>query len=88
MVKKRSRPATPVRAYSLHSMTIEASNSPSTDGAIRIPGTPGSAISGAAAGSAFTTVTSLPSAFSANAIASWLPIESPSGRECEETTNR
>src|SRR6185436_19334964 len=69
-------------------MTIAASNSPWTSGAMTMSGTPGNAIRAGAAGSKFTTVTSLPSARSANAIASWLPIESPSGRECEEMTNR
>src|SRR5689334_18624414 len=69
-------------------MMIAASNSPVTSGAIVISGTPGNAISAGGAGSKLTTVTSFPSARSANAIASWLPIESPSGRECEEMTNR
>src|SRR4051812_24492961 len=72
-------------------MTIVASKSPqagSTDGAMRMPATPGNAMSAGAAGSKLTTTTSLPSADSANAIAIWEPIESPSGRECEERMNR
>src|SRR5437762_268104 len=72
-------------------MTIAASKSPqdgSTAGAMRMSATPGNAMSTGAAGSKFTTTTSLPSARSANAIASWEPIESPSGRECEERMNR
>src|ERR1051326_3780866 len=69
-------------------MTIAASNSPCTAGAMTMSGTPRNAMSAGGAGSKFTTVTSLPSARSAYAIASWLPIESPSGRECEARTNR
>src|SRR6185436_3595769 len=83
-----SRPATPVRVRSLHSMMIAASKSPSTRSAISMSETPGKAISGAGAGSAFTTRTSWPSARSANAIASCEPIESPSGLAWEEMTKR
>src|SRR5438105_14991373 len=43
---KRSRPLTPVRARSPHSMMIAASKSSSTAGAMRISGTPGNCISG------------------------------------------
>src|SRR6185436_508538 len=88
MTKDRSSPATPVRARSPHSMMIAASNSPSARGAILIPGTPANAIIGAGAASALITVTSLPRARSANAMASCDPIESPSGRACDDTTNR
>src|SRR5215471_10275258 len=69
-------------------MMIAASKSPSAVGAIRMSRTPGNAMNCCAAGSRLTTVTSLPSARSANAIASCDPIESPSGRECEEITKR
>src|SRR5262249_21816062 len=69
-------------------MMIAASKSPSTVGAIRMSRTPGNAMNCGAAGSRLITVTSLPSARSANAIASCDPIESPSGRECEEMTKR
>ena len=88
ITKYRSSPSTPVRFSSLHSMMIAASNSPSTRSATRIDGTPGKAISGAGAASWFTTSTCLPSARSANAIASCEPMESPSGRACELITNR
>src|SRR5476649_1993315 len=88
MTKKRSSPDTPVRARSPHSMTMAASKSPATAVAIWMPGTPGEAISGGGAASAFTTVTSLPSARSAYAIAICEPRESPSGRECDEITKR
>ena len=44
--------------------------------------------SGGGAGSALTAIACLPSARSAYAIASCEPIESPSGRECEESTKR
>src|SRR5262245_13990945 len=69
-------------------MMIAASNAPSTFGAILMSGTPGNCMSGAGAGSALTTTASLPSARSAYAIASCEPIESPSGRECDDSTNR
>src|SRR5580765_2245845 len=88
MTKKRSRPPTPVRRRSPHSMMIAASKSPSTLGARRMSRTPGNAISGGDAGSAFTTNASLPIACSANAMASCDPIESPSGRACEDSTKR
>src|SRR5438067_4231167 len=88
MTKNRSRPATPVRPRSPHSMMMAASNGPSMRCAILISGTPGNCISGPGAGSEFTTTTSLPSVRSAYAMASCDPIESPSGRECDETTNR
>ena len=58
--KNRSRPVTPVRARSPHSMMIAASNAPSTAGAMTMSWTPGNAISGAGAGSALTTTASLP----------------------------
>src|SRR6476646_1812703 len=51
-------------------------------------GTPGNCISGPDAGSAFTTVTCLPSARSAYAAASSEPMESPSGRACDAITKR
>src|SRR5262249_48547011 len=69
-------------------MMIAASKSPSAVGAIRMSRTPGNAMNCCAAGSRLTTVTSLPSARSAKAIASCDPVESPSGRECEEITKR
>ena len=46
-------------------MTIAASNSPSAVEAMRMSLTPGNAINGGGAGSAFTTVASLPIARSA-----------------------
>src|SRR5262245_28258635 len=88
ITKYWSSPLTPVRARSLHSMMIAASNAPSTFGAILMSGTPGNCMSGAGAGSALTTSASLPSARSAYAIASCDPIESPSGRACDDSTNR
>src|SRR5918993_4009088 len=88
ITKYCSRPSTPVRFRSLHSMMMAASNSPSTRSATRIEGTPGNAINAGGAASWFTTSTCLPSARSANAIASCEPMESPSGRECELITNR
>src|SRR5436190_5210605 len=69
-------------------MMIAASKSPSTAGATLMSRTPGKAMNCCAAGSTLTTVTCLPSARRPNAIASWEPIESPSGREWEEITNR
>src|SRR5204862_7780192 len=51
-------------------------------------GTPGNGSSSAGARSWLTRWTCLPSACSANAIASWEPIESPSGRLCDERTKR
>ncbi len=69
-------------------MTIAASNAPSTRAAISISPTPGNALSGPGAASELTMRTSLPIARSANAIASCEPIESPSGRECDEITYR
>src|SRR4029077_9361976 len=69
-------------------MMIAASKAPTASGATRIPDTPGKAISGCGAGSALNAATSLPSAFSAKAIASCEPIESPSGLACDERTKR
>src|SRR6266540_12883 len=88
MTQKRSRPSTPVRVRSPHSMMIAASKSPSTRGATMISGTPGNCISGGGAASALTTAASFPSALSALAIASCDPIESPSGRACDDRTKR
>src|SRR5437879_1514688 len=89
LIRKRpSRPATPVRASSPHSMMMPASKSSPARSAISIPDTPGKPSSGAGARSLCTTRASLPSARSASAIDIEEPIESPSGRECEETTNR
>ena len=65
MRKNRSRPRTPVRERSPHSMMIAASNVPTASFAMRMPGTAGNAISGGGAGSALTATTSLPSALSA-----------------------
>src|SRR5579862_7953969 len=88
MTKNRSSPATPVRVRSPHSMMIAASNWPSALGATRMSGTPGNCISGGGAASDMTTSASLPIARSAYAIASDDPIESPSGRACDEMTKR
>src|SRR5918993_1446455 len=88
ITKYCSRPSTPGRFRSLHSMTMAASKSPSTRSATRIEGTPGNDISAGGAPSWFTPSTCFPSARSANAIASCDPMESPSGRECELMTNR
>src|SRR4051812_25672671 len=87
MTNPRSRPATPVRARSPHSMMIAASKSPAASGAISISGTPGNSIRGGGAGSRLTTRTCLPRARRAYAMASCEPIASPSGRACEDSTN-
>src|SRR5947209_6229280 len=88
ITKNRSSPATAVRSSEPHSMMIAASKSPSTRGAIVMAGTPANCISGGGAGSALTTSACFPIARSAQAIASCEPIESPSGRECDDSTNR
>src|SRR5262245_11216969 len=69
-------------------MMIAASYSPETRSAISIAATPGNCSSGAGARSWLTRWTCLPRARSANAIASCEPIESPSGRLCDERTKR
>src|SRR5215472_6511521 len=69
-------------------MMMAASYAPSTCGAIRMSGTPGNCMIGGGAGSAFTRSACLPIARSAYAIASCDPIESPSGREWDESTKR
>ena len=66
----------PVRRGSLHSITMAASNAPSTRSATRIDGTPGKAISGEDAASLLITSACFPTARRANAIASCDPIES------------
>src|SRR5437764_12766715 len=86
MTNDRSRPFTPVRSRSPHSRTIAASKSPSTRSAISMPATPGNAWRGPGAGSLLTTRTVLPRARSAKPSASCEPIESPSGRACDEST--
>ncbi len=88
MTKNRSSPETPVRASSLHSSTITASNSPSTWLAISMSDTPGNGRSPGGAWSQLTRRTSLPSARSAYASATCDPIESPSGFRCEVIRNR
>ena len=88
ITKYRSSPSTPVRFSSLHSMMMRGVELAFGALGDAIDGTPGKAISGAGAASWFTTSTCLPSARSANAIASCDPMESPSGRACELITNR
>src|SRR5439155_3502633 len=88
MTKSRSSPATPGRPRSPHSMMIAPSKSSVTRSASSISGTPGKACMGSGAGSLLMTRTSLPSARRAYAMASCDPIESPSGRECEEMRKR
>src|SRR5436190_2888648 len=55
---------------------------------MRMSGTPGNCISGGGAGSDITTSACLPIARSAQAIAIEDPMESPSGRACDEMTKR
>src|SRR6266516_692897 len=88
MTKYWSSPSTPVRVRSPHSMMIAASNAPSTRGAMTMSATPGNSCRGGGAASALTTTACFPSSRSAKAIASWDPMESPSGRACDESTNR
>src|SRR5690606_25282699 len=88
ITKARSSPVTPVRSSVLHSMMMAASWSPSTRSATRIRSVPGNDCSGPGTGSWLTITTSLPSASSANAMASCDPMASPSGRTWELITNR
>src|SRR5437899_6943624 len=84
----RLRPSTPVRSRSPHSRMMAASNTSAVRSAMTMSGTPGKAIRGPGAGAWMTPRPLLPSAVSAYASASCDPIESPSGRACEERTNR
>src|SRR5215211_5746430 len=84
----RSRPATPVRFRSPHSMTITASPGSATSAVTSMSATPGKTSSGGGGGSLLTTRASLPRPRSANAIASDDPMASPSGRACETITKR
>src|SRR5262245_36797444 len=88
MTKPRSNPSTPVRDSSPHAMTMTASPGSSTWLATSIFGTPGNTIIGVGGASWLTRRASLPSCQSANAIASWDPMASPSGRTCDDSTKR
>src|SRR5258705_2510446 len=88
ITKPRSSPSTPVRVRSPHSMTITASPGSSTRLATSIFVTPGKTEYGPGAGSWFTIRASFPRCHSAWAIANCEPIESPSGRTCDESTKR
>src|SRR5258705_2397078 len=88
ITKPRSSPSTPVRVRSPHSMTITASPGSSTRLATSIFVTPGKTEYGPGAGSWFTIRASFPRCHSAWAIANCEPIESPSGRTCEDSTKR
>src|SRR5262245_54435951 len=88
MTKPSSKPSTPVRDRSPHSMMMTASPGSSMRLATSIFGTPGNTIIGLGGASWLTRRTSLPSCQSANAIASCEPMASPSGRTCDDSTNR
>src|SRR5262245_43284642 len=88
MTKPWSKPSTPVRDRSPHSMMMTASPGSSMRLATSMFRTPGNTSIGPGGASWLTRRTSLPRSQSANAIASCEPIASPSGRTCDESTKR
>src|SRR6188768_336417 len=88
MTNPLSRPDTPGRRTSPHSMKITVSPTSSRCSRSEMSATPGKSCICCGAGSCATIRTSLPSARSASAIATCEPMASPSGRAWETTTNR